>query len=40
MGGPATFAGTNYQAGVIAFVFVHMLAQSSQRLASGSMVRS
>ncbi len=27
MGGPATFAGTNYQAGVIAFVFVHMLAQ-------------
>ena len=26
MGGPATFAGTNHQAGVIAFVFVHMLA--------------
>lgn len=26
-GGPATFTGTNHQAGVIAFVFVHMLAQ-------------
>lgn len=27
MGGPATLAGTNYQAGVIVFVFVHMPAQ-------------
>jgi tetratricopeptide (TPR) repeat protein len=26
MGGPATFAGTNYQAATIAYVFVHMLA--------------
>jgi tetratricopeptide (TPR) repeat protein len=26
MGGPAVFAGTNYQAGVIAYVFAHVLA--------------
>lgn len=31
MGGDATFAGTNYQASVIAFVFVHVLTETKLR---------
>lgn len=31
MGGDATFAGTNYQASVIAYVFVHVLTETKLR---------
>ncbi len=31
MGGNATVSGTNYQAGVIAYVFVHVLAEARLR---------